>query len=197
MQRRILAYLLFGLGFLTATFFRKYSGELIPYPFLFWLLGLSMLFGGLLLLRYAPAPKELSIRKQVKKLIADLKENGEKIQVDLSKCEIKEHNYVEERERYGHKNELLTLDIEREIQSWNTIGGGSVRNVGQVQVMQTVIIFINTSSRTGQTEEFISRVISKDKITLSFYLYKQQQTLLYVDKTNRQRYYFDLDFLTT
>lgn len=197
MQRRILAYLLFGLGFLTATFFRKYSGELIPYPFLFWVLGLSMLFGGLLLLRYAPAPKELSIRKQVKKLIADLKENGEKIQVDLSKCEIKEYNYVEERERYGHKNELLTLDIEREIQSWNAIGGGSVRNVGQVQVMQTVIIFINTSSRTGQTEEFISRVISKDKITLSFYLYKQQQTLLYVDKTNRQRYYFDLDFLTT
>jgi hypothetical protein len=36
MWRRILAYLLFGLGFLTFTFFKHYTGELIPQPFLFW-----------------------------------------------------------------------------------------------------------------------------------------------------------------
>ena len=197
MWRRILAYILFGLGFLTVTFFRKYSGELIPYPFLFWLLGLAMFWGGLLFLRYTPSTKEIGIQKQLASLINDLKENGEKIQVDLTQCELKEHNYIEEKEKYGHKNDLLTLNIEREIQGSNTLGGGSMRNVEQVQVKQTVIIFYRQNIRNGQTEKFISRVIPKDKVTLSFYLDTQKQTTLFVDKNNRERYYFDLDFLST
>lgn len=195
MWRRTLAYILFGLGFLTVTFFRKYSGEIIPYPFLFWLLGLSMFWGGILFLRYTPSTKEMNIQKQITAIINDLKENGDKIQVDLTQCELKEHNYIEEREKYGHKNELLTLDIEREIQGLDALSSGSIGNVEQVQIKQTVIIFYKLNIRNGQTEKFISRVIPKDKITLSFYLDKQKQTMLYVDKTNRSRYYFDLDFL--
>lgn len=91
----------------------------------------------------------------------------------------------------------MTLDIEREIQGWNALGGGSMRNVEQVQIKQTVIIFYKPNIRNGQTDKFISRVIPKDKITLSFYLDKQKQTTLYVDKTNKDHYYFDLDFLAT
>jgi hypothetical protein len=90
---------------------------------------------------------------------------------------------------------LLTLDIEREIQGWNAIAGYSMSNVKQVQITQTIIIFLNQNTRTGKTEQFISRVIAKDKITLSVYLDRQKQTTLYVDKTNRECYYFDLDFL--
>lgn len=197
MRRRILAYILFGLGVLTVTFFRKYSGELIPYPFLFGLLGLAMFWVGLLILRYTPSTKEITVKKQIAAVINELKENGEKIQVDLTQCELKAHNYIEEKERYPHKYELLTLDIEREIQGWNALGSGLMRNVEQVQIEQTVIIFYKLNSLTGQTEKFISRVIPKDKITLSFYLEKQKQTTLYVDKTYQERYYFDLDFLTT
>ncbi len=197
MWRRILAYILFGLGFLTVTFFRRYSGNLIPYPFLFWLLGLAMFWGGFLLFRYTPSTKELSIQQTMRYLISDLKENGDKIRVDLTKCQLREHNYTEERDRDGHKNELLTLDIEREIQGWNALGGGAMRNVEQVQVTQTVIIYSYLNNRTGKTEKFISRVVPKDKISLTFYLDKQIETTLYVDKTNRERYYFDLDFLTT
>lgn len=195
-MRRVLAYIFFGLGFLAVTFFRKYSGDLIPYPFLFWLLGLAMFGGGLLFLRFTPSTKELKIQKQVEALIAQLKESGEKILVDLSRCELKEHHYFEERERYGHKNELLTLDVEREIQALNSIGGNSLGNTEQVQVNQTVIIYATPNNRTGEMEKFISRVIPKDKITLSCYLDTQKQTVLYVDKTNRECYYFDLDFLT-
>ena len=195
MWKRLLACMLFGLGFLTVTYFRRYSGELIPYPFLFWLLGLAMFGGGLLFLRYTPSTKEISTQKQMATIINDLKENGEKMQVDLTICELKEHNYIEERQKYGHKNELVTLDIEREIQVWNALGGGSMRNIKQVQVNQTVIIFFKPNIRSGQVEKFISGVIPKDKITLSFYLGKQKETTLYVDKVNREQYYFDLDFL--
>ncbi len=197
MWRRIIAYFLIGLGLLTIIFFRKYSGELIPYPFLFWLIGLALFWGGFLFLRYTPSTKDISVQKQITTLIEDLKENGEKIQVNLTECELRENNYIEEKEKYGHKNELLTLDIEREIQGLNALAGGSMRNVEQVQIKQTVIIFSKLNIRSGKTEKFISRVIPKDKITLAFYLEKQKQTTLYVDKSNRERYYFDLDFLTT
>jgi hypothetical protein len=196
MWRRILAYFLFGLGFLTLTFFKHYTGELIPYPFLFWLIGLALFAGGFLFLRYTPDGKELEMRKKLVATIADLKNNGEKIQVDLSKCEIKEHSYSEEKQRYGRDNEFLTLSIEREIEGWNTLGGGAWRNVEQVQVRQSVLIYERQDPRSGVVEKFMTRVIPKDKITLSFYLDKQQHTSLYVDKGNRGRYYFDLDFLS-
>ena len=195
MWRRILASFLFGLGFLTITFFRKYSGEIIPYPFLFWLVGLVMFGCGFLFLRYTPSTEEIGIQKQLSEIINELKSNGERIAVDLSKCEIKENNYTEEREKYGHPNELLTLDIERQIQGWNAIGGGSIRNVEQVHVKQSVLIYQIQNTRIGKTEKFISRVIPKDKISLSFYLDKQKKTNLYIDKANRECYYFDLDFL--
>ncbi len=196
MWRRIIAYILFGLGILTITFFRKYSGEIIPYPFLFWLLGIAMFFGGFLFLRYTPSRKELTIQKQISEMISDLKENGERILVDLSQCELKEHNYFEEKERYGHKTELLTLDIEREIQAWNSISGSSMGNFEQVQVKQTVMVYLRANNQTGKTEKFISRIIPKDKVTLAFYLNQQKQTTLYVDRVDRNRYYFDLDFLS-
>jgi hypothetical protein len=103
MWRRILAYVLFGLGFLTVTYFREYSGKIIPYPFLFWLLGLAMFWGGFLFLRFTPTTKERRSQKQIAATIKELKANGEKIRIDLAACDIKEHNYTEERERYGHK----------------------------------------------------------------------------------------------
>lgn len=65
MWRRILAYFLFGLGFLTLTFFKHYTGQLIPYPFLFWLIGLALFAGGFLFLRYTPDGKELEMRKKL------------------------------------------------------------------------------------------------------------------------------------
>ena len=195
MWRRILAYILFALGFLTITFFRRYRGEVIPHPYLFWLFGIVLFLGGLLFLRFTPTAKELSLNKKVIEMIEDLKMYGEKIVVDFANCEIKENNYTEEKEKYGHENELLTFDVERQIQIWNAAGGSSGSNVEQVQVRQSLIVFKNENTKTGTIEKFVSRVIPKDKISLSFYLDKQKHTTLYVDNTNRERYYFDLGFL--
>ncbi|MCD2425513.1 hypothetical protein LQ567_22200 [Niabella pedocola] len=194
-MRRILAYILFGLGLLTMTFFREYTGALFPYPSLFYFLGIAMFLGALLFLRYTPTTKEINAQKQLTAAIADLKLNGNRIRVDLTQCEVKEHNYAEERERYGHSNPLLTLSFEGDIQAWNAIGGGSFRNIEQVQVTQTVIVFNYLNQQTGKMEKYVSRVIPKDKVTLSFYMDKQKQTDLYVDKVNSNNYYFDLEFL--
>jgi hypothetical protein len=130
--------------------------------------------------------KIFSAQKQISKLIADLKETGEKIQVDFSKCEIKENNYTEERNKYENNERVQFL---------NVMSGYADKNIEQVEITQTVIVYVHQNVRTGQTERFISGIIPKDKITLSFYLEQQKQTAIYVDRTNK-RYYFDLEFLS-
>ena len=64
-----------------------------------------------------------------------------------------------------------------------------------LQVRQSVLIYERQNPRSGVVEKFVTGVIPKDKITLSFYLDKQKHTSLYVDRDNRGMYYFDLDFL--
>lgn len=195
MWQRILAYVFIALGFLTVTYFREYTGSVIPHPAIFWVLGIIMMVGGIGFLRFTPAALDRRMQKQIDDTIYHLKVNGERIRVDLSQCEVKERSYTEERQRYGDEDELLTFDFERQIQTLNALGGGNDRNVTQVQVTQSVVIFSRKNPLTGETERFVSRVIPKDKVTVAFYLEEQRETSLFVDKTNRELYYFDLDFL--
>jgi hypothetical protein len=195
MGQRILAYVFIAMGLLTVTYFRKYTGSVIPHPAIFWVLGIIMTVAGMVFLRFTPAAFDRSVQKQIEETIYQLKVNGERMRVDLSQCEIKEHSYTEERQRYGHENELLTFDFERQIQALNALGGDNSRNVKQVQVNQSVVIFSRHNSLSGKTERFVSRVIPKDKVTVAYYLERQGETALYVDKSNRELYYFDLDFI--
>ena len=107
-------------------------------------------------------------------------------------CEIKEHNYKEEREVSNDKREWISLIAGGGIESYAAL---SAQKLEQVQVNQSVIIFSHQNTRSGEIEKFISRIIPKDKITLSFYLDNKKSTTLFVDKANRGKYYFDLDFL--
>lgn len=190
MWKTIIGYVLIFLGFFVTLFFRKYTGELIPYPFLYWVMGIGMIVSGLLLLRNAVPPAEKKYRQQVE----ELKQQGEKITVDFSVCELKEHHYQEEQEADSTKAGWTSLVSPLEYHAFSAVDSLKTE---QVQVIQTVIIFSYHNVRTGQTEKFFSPVISKDKITLSFYLDTQKNTTLYIDRANRSRYYFDLEFLYT
>src|SRR5947208_3412816 len=101
MWTRILAYFLFVLGLITVSYFRNYSGEVIPHPSLFYLVGLALFIAGFLLLRRVRMSPDPKIQKQIGASIKELKTLGEKIEVDLSQCEIKEHNYIEERQLFN------------------------------------------------------------------------------------------------
>lgn len=195
MLRRILAYFFWGLGFLTITFFKHYTGELIAHPFLFWLIGFAMFATGVWLFFSTPSAKEESFQNRLNETIQHLKQNGEQIRIDLRDCELKEHNYTEERERSEDANDVLLIAIERNIHNWSNVASFDRRNLEQVQIKQTVIVFSRHNNRTGHIDKFISRVIPKDKVTLAFYLDQQKHTTLYVDKSNSAIYYFDLDFL--
>ena len=183
MVRRIIAFALIGLGILTYLFFRNYSGTIIPYPFLCYLVGMAMVVGGGVLLIRTPSRKESKEREEINKLSEKLKANGEKIQVDFSKCDIKTNDFTKEQERYSSSR----------IQMWNAIGGDADKKIKQVEVHQSVIVFKHQNN--GKTETFFSGLIPKERVTLMFKLGDKKKTTLYVDRYNRSIYYFDLDFL--
>ena len=192
MTKRIIAYISFGLGFLIITFFKKYTGTIIPYPIVFYLLGFALFIIGIVLIRKTPTLKEQRDTKILNNEIKNLILSGEKIKIKLSDCTIKENNYVEEVDKYGSGNYLTTLDIERNIQAVNSILS-NIGNAEKIHVFQTVLIY--TVDINGKIIKFSSRILPYDRINLLFKLDKQKETILYVDKKNREMYYFDLDFL--
>ncbi|MFL5739205.1 MAG: hypothetical protein ACJ75B_03235 [Flavisolibacter sp.] len=112
MWRKILAYFLFGLGFFAVIYFRRYSGQVIPYPYFFYIIGLVIILGGVLLLRSTTRTSAMHLLHQIERTIKDLKRKGERIEVKLYQCEIKEHTYTEEKQPVDEE-ELKGLDLEK------------------------------------------------------------------------------------
>ena len=136
------------------------------------------------LLRHSPDTNKTDLANALQ-LIHLLKTNGDRILVDLITCEIRGQEYTD----------VDAAEAEAEHQSYSMHNIPIISDPREFDVRQSVFIYNYLNNRTGQTERFISPVIPKDKLTLSFYLDRQKQTTLYVDKTNRRLYYFDLDFL--
>ncbi len=192
MVKRFLAYLLIGLGIAQVLFYRSYTGVLIQYPLVVWLLGIAMCYTGWMLLKSSQSLKTHRDLLRVKKAIEEIKTRGEKIRVDFSDCEIKENNYTEEPENPEKLIDFATEDLEREIEDLDALYGK--QNQETIEVNQTVLIY-NTNWR-GKSVKFVSRVLPYDRTSLLFKLDAQKETMLYVDGTDVNNYYFDLDFLT-
>lgn len=120
-----------------------------------------------------------------------LKESGEKIKTDFSKCEIKSNDYSEEQDRFG--TGILATSYENDIQAWNTLLGDEMANVKMVDIYQSVLIY--KQNYQGAYRTFVSGIIPTEHTTLLFKLDNQKTTFIYVDKNDPTKYYFDLDFL--
>jgi hypothetical protein len=193
MVRKIIAYILFVLGAIIVLFFRHYRGNLIPfeYSIIYYLIGTGMWLGGYFLLRSKENGKNTKQAIELRKLVDEIKITGEKIVVNLEECEIKENSYTEEVDKY--RNETMTTpSIIGDIQFWDGLYD-SRYNSKMVDVNQSVLIF--KYLHNGVEEKFISKIIPRTKEDLKFKLYFQKNTLLYVDRNNRKRFYFDLSFL--
>lgn len=193
MRNRIAAYCLFILGLFTIAFFWNYTGDLIPFPWIFSVLGGMMFLAGYLLLRYSTQPKNKAVAERVRQLIADLKRNGDQVHVDFDACRIQGHSYREANRQDAGDSLLMRLTVSDAL---TTLLDHLDNADGTHQVSQSVIIYQHVNNRTGVAEKFVSPVIAKDEVSLSFYLDQQRSTTLYVDKSNRSLYYFDLDFLS-
>lgn len=190
---RIIGLFLILVGAIVTLFFRHYTGTIIPYPWLCLLIGLASLATGIYLVRASTTSEDKTARKKLYQSIAELRSTGERIEVDLRACSIRTSESLESDPGKQIDLTMFYLIAPSGLYSLSTFIKDRPEEVRGV--LRSMIIFSYVNSRTGQTEKFISPIILKDEVSLSFYLDRQQRTTLYVDKTNRSRYYFDLDFL--
>ncbi len=98
----------------------------------------------------------------------NLKQQGEKINLDLDNCDIKENSYYED---------VTDRDL----------GDSGYK---EKYIAQTVIVYYN--ERNGLTEKFISQIFSLDIITLETHILNNE-IVLYVDTFDRSKYFFDFN----
>jgi len=180
--KTILGFFLILIGLLAFLFFRKYSGDLIPYPVIWYFVGILFMIIGFLLVKSGLASHDKRVIKDLSVEINNFKLTADKIKVDLNNCKIRINNYTEQVEKVK-SYKAQTFDAFYD----------SSKNIENVNINQAVLIF--ETDKFGQRAKYFSPTIYKDEITLRFLLDRQKETFIYVDRDNRSKYYFDLEFL--
>jgi len=188
---RVALSLLFAFsGLIIIIFFSRYSGDSIKHPNLFFISGILLLIASFLLIKAAnramikTKSKKRKTRRKAKTIAPS--QAIEKTKVDLTKCQIIENKYFEEKEIYNNYGPEL------QIKFLNAISDSS-KNIKTIEKNQSVFIYQQIVK--DSLKKFYSPVIKKDKTTLHFLLEKQKSTFLYYYKNNPEDYWFDLDFL--
>ena len=149
------------------------------YPSIWFIISLLIAIVGLFVIFRSPENK---ILKKVQPEIDRLKLEGHKIFVNFDDCEILTNNYHKEVPRSSNYR----------AQAFDTIfdSKNAVENIAVIQSRITYKDPINNFV-------YVSPLIFKDKITISFLLDKYKDTYVYVDRNNQGLYYFDLEFITS
>lgn len=188
-MRAFAGILLMAFGFLGHLYFSNYKGDLITYPTLFSILSWLVFFSGAALL-YSGVRKVHNTNNQVTDQWVDyLKTSGEKIPVEFSQCEIKENAFIENSQKNISKSEAYG-------EIYKAVFREPEYNSEQRSKSATVVRFAYENPKSGVKEIFTSEPVAKDRITLSFLLEEKKSTFIYVDRNNRKKYFFDLDFLS-
>ena len=189
-MRIIPGLLLLLLGAVASLFFWHYKGTLIPYPTLFLLASIAMCAGGMKLFFWALDTDSKELTSEINQTINELKATGDRIQVDLSLCEVRRNDYSEEREV---NDDHTPGSISKYTAGWNAMTD-SRQNIEVVNISQAVLIFKTT--RSGKDVEFTSGILPYDRETLLLKMFAQKETTIYIDHDDPGRYYFDLEFLS-
>lgn len=184
--RKAIGWILIVMGFIFYLFFKKYHGDIFPYPTILFLIGIAMVISGILLLRKT-SNKELSDVAEILK--TTLKEQGTKIAIDLNDCEIKEDYYNEEKDPEKEYSEFELLNFYEE-----KMFAKSNDNKQQNANTKKSIVVAEIQHR-GKSMKIRSAVLPYERVKLLMEFMSQQKTYVYIDKTDASLYYFDFEFL--
>ncbi len=182
--KNILALICAASGLLIVLFFRNYEGRVIPYPILWWLLGILLLPFSSWLFYSARKERMNDKRKVVRQAIEKLKSEADVIHVDVDDCEVLTgyDKIIDDGEiNVSPKYQMFSAFLPEDDPS------------PEIDKESSVIVF--KTDVQGKEMKFVSRRIRKDGVTMEFLLANKKQIDLYVDKNNPQKYWFDLDFL--
>jgi len=139
MARKVIAYFLLSVGILATLFFQGKGGKIVPYnTFLSWAayivsgMGLIMLFA-------IPPIKQIKEEKAFKRLIEYLKNNGERVTINLSDCLILENNYTCEHESRPLFEEIVFGDLERFVPGDDNVVRDKISNLRIDNITQSIL----------------------------------------------------------
>ncbi|MCB0494987.1 MAG: hypothetical protein KDC79_02530 [Cyclobacteriaceae bacterium] len=175
---------LLGTGLLVIggiTFFLGF--KVANYNLYFLVVGGIMAGIGFYLLKFLNKREENTAFAEFDQWRKELKASGTAVEVNFDQCEIKSNAYREEIEKgYSYTSKYMALDalVSHDNTEYNTVN-------------QSVIVF-NTDYK-GESVTFYSPLLNKEQTTLEFLLADKKSTKIYIDSSDRDNYYFDLEFI--
>jgi|GEM_PF-6768783 len=175
-MRSILGVLLMVGGAIMVLFFSRYSGSVIPYPWLWLLASMGAAYLGYRLV--LPRSDFAASQNEWRDEINDIRERGIAVKVDFDKCRITDLSYSYEKERESGR-----------IAGMNVLSGNEMDNVREVRVGQTEFIYTYTDPTTNQQREYKADLdMDRDTVSMTFLA---RDVMLYIDPDDPDRYFFD------
>jgi hypothetical protein len=144
--------------------------------------GVGIILISFSLYKYLSSREAAELARGEQERLAKLMNDGVRVIVDLSKCEMKSSSYHMENKGLDYLNEMEAVDI--------IFDSGEKE---QQTTIHTVLVYKHRL-QSGKMFKFYGPT-SKDKRTLEILCTMKKQTTLYFDRNDPEVYYFDLRFL--
>lgn len=178
--KQIAGILLLLLAFVGVLFFRHYTGSIIPYPSLFYLVCLALGICGAWILYSAESGQHT---KAVNNWLAaknDFKLKAEKIKLDIDQCEFRSGTFT-------HEVRDTNMELVKVIAPIHFHGAEFTK-------METVVksYLLYRPAVSGPVSCYFSNSFPVDTKTLEYYVLTNK-IALFVNRFNREQYLFDID----
>jgi hypothetical protein len=178
MAKRVLGYILIGLGLLGVLYFKSYKGDVIPVPFLWLIVSIGVVALGTYLITIAKTKLQIHGLNNLNAQLNRIKETGERIKVDLDNCDFKTTNIYDQ----GKAESFSRVQMLDALYDAN-------RNHNKKIKTLTYILYKHQNG--GKTENYVSKPFQVDEAMLKFYV-SNNKIVLYVDRRDRKQYFFDV-----
>jgi len=178
MARKIFGYIITLVGIIGLIFFGNYKGTLISHTTFLMIGSIAIIYIGLFSTPLSKKNSKNSISDENLQVSNKLRINGEKIIIDINKCEFKENNYYEQIENSGY-SKYKSIDASFD----------SNRNYEERYIEQSALVYHNTNDQ--KIEKFESQTFLFNAKILEGYV-KSNSIVLFVDRFDRSIYFFEL-----
>jgi hypothetical protein len=178
MIRRIIGYLVAGVGVLGVLFFRHYKGTIIPYPWIWLIVSILVVILGLGLVYFVGDSGISKEEEQYLDRLHNLYENGEQIIMTLENCEVRENNYYEQVIDDNANRRAIRAMLDSRID----------REDEREYVEQCVIVHYY---KKDKDKRMTSDVFPINADTLKSHIVRGK-VILYIDRLDTKNYCFDL-----
>jgi hypothetical protein len=176
-----LGILLIAISFIGTLFFKHYNGEIISYPVI-WYLGFTIVgLTGLLLIYKSGDNDNNKWTETHQNALLKFKASSRKMNLDPEKCEFKSGSYshqIEDPDMTTYKV-LIPHSLSMYMDTTKT------------EMRQLSYLIYSETNSIGR-QRFISYPFPVDKTTLEYYVITNK-LVLYVDRFDQKKYYFDLE----